>query len=208
MDDIIPCIIFFHHMKIDQSILKNKKFLFLDRDGVINVHRPNDYVKTLEEFEFLPGALDALVNLSNHFSRVIIVTNQRGVSKGKMKETALQEVHAYLKQQVEEAGGKIDAIYYSIHPEDDHPNRKPNGGMALQAKKEFPEIDFSKSIMIGDSRTDIEFGKRLGMTTILIKKEKPTWEEPIPDFMVDSLAVAASWLIEPSQNGNEVFDNK
>jgi len=199
---------FDHLMNTELPSLKTKKFLFLDRDGVINVHRPNDYVKTLEEFEFLPGALEALVKLSSYFVRIVIVTNQRGVSKGKMKETALQEIHAYLKQQVENAGGKIDAIYYSIHMDDNHPNRKPNEGMALEAKRHFPEIDFSQSIMIGDTRTDIEFGKRLGMTTILIKKEKPVWIEPVPDFMADSLASAASWLIEMLQKGADVLDNK
>lgn len=185
-------------MNQEISSLKTKKFLFLDRDGVINVHRPNDYVKTLDEFEFLPGALEALAKLSTHFLRVVIVTNQRGVSKGKMKEAALIEVHDFLKREVEKAGGKIDAIYYSTQMEDDHPTRKPNGGMALEAKSHFPEIDFSQSIMIGDTRTDIEFGKRLGMTTILIKKEKPIWNDPVPDYLADSLATVANWLIDAS----------
>jgi len=181
-------------MTFDPDILKTKRFLFLDRDGVINAHRPNDYVKAVDEFIFLPEALESLCELSNHFERVVIVTNQRGVSKGKMSESALKEVHAYLLNQVENAGGKIDAIYYSIHLDDNHPYRKPNGGMALEAKNEFPEIDFYKSIMIGDSRSDIEFGKRLGMTTILIKKEAPVWQKPVADFIFPSLAeVAALW---------------
>jgi histidinol-phosphate phosphatase family protein len=181
-------------MTFDSDILKTKRFLFLDRDGVINAHRPNDYVKIVEEFIFLPEALESLCALSNHFERVVIVTNQRGVSKGKMSESALKEVHAYLMQQVEKAGGKIDAIYYSIHLDDNHPYRKPNGGMALEAKKEFPEIDFRQSIMIGDSRSDIEFGDRLSMTTILIKNQPPIWKQPIPDFIFPSLAeVAALW---------------
>jgi histidinol-phosphate phosphatase family protein len=181
-------------MSFDSDILKKKRFLFLDRDGVINVHRLNDYVKTVDEFTFLAGALESLCSLSDHFERVVIVTNQRGVSKGKMSESALKEVHAYLMQQVEKAGGKIDAIYYSIHLDDNHPYRKPNGGMALEAKNEFPEIDFHQSVMIGDSRSDIEFGKRLEMTTILIKKEAPMWQQPIPDFIFPSLTeVAALW---------------
>jgi D-glycero-D-manno-heptose 1,7-bisphosphate phosphatase len=108
-----------------------------------------------------------------------------------MSESALKEVHAFLMQQVKQTGGKIDAIYYSIHLDDNHPNRKPNGGMAIEAKEEFPEIDFHQSIMIGDSRSDIEFGKRLEMTTILIKKELPIWQKPIPDFIFPSLATVA-----------------
>lgn len=181
-------------MPIDLEILKTKRFLFLDRDGVINAHRPDDYVKSLDEFIFLPDALEALCHLSHHFTHVIVVTNQRGVGKGKMSESSLNEVHTYLMRQVEEAGGKIDAIYYSIHLDDDHPNRKPNGGMAFEAKNEFPEIDFEKSIMIGDSRSDIEFGRRLEMTTILIKSVAPMWQKPKPDFIFSSLAeVAALW---------------
>ena len=180
-------------MTFNPDIFKTKRFLFLDRDGVINVHRPNDYVKTVDEFTFLPGALESLCELSNHFERVVIVTNQRGVSKGKMSETALNEVHTYLMQQVKKAGGRIDAIYYSIHLDDNHPYRKPNGGMALEAKNEFPEIDFRQSVMIGDSRSDIEFGNRLEMITILIRKETPNWQQPIPDFIFPSLAEVAAW---------------
>jgi D-glycero-D-manno-heptose 1,7-bisphosphate phosphatase len=180
-----------HFMIFDPDIIKTKRFLFLDRDGVINAHRPNDYVKSLEEFLFLPGALESLCKLSNHFDRVVVVTNQRGVSKGKMSESALKEVHAFLTQQVKQTGGRIDGIYYSIYLDDNHPNRKPNGGMAFEAKKEFSEIDFRQSIMIGDSRSDIEFGKRLEMTTILIKNEMPIWQQPIPDFIFPSLAAVA-----------------
>lgn len=191
------------------SRLKTKQFLFLDRDGVINVHRPNDYVKALDEFVFLPGALDALVKLAKHFSRIVIVTNQRGVSKGKMSESAVQEVHDYLQKQVENAGGKIDAIYYCIQLDDNHPNRKPNGGMAFEAKKHFPEIDFSQSIMIGDSHSDIEFGNRLGMTTILIKKEKPVRQEPVPDFIFSSLAaIAELWEDDANYIAEDALANK
>ncbi|MBB3187251.1 D-glycero-alpha-D-manno-heptose-1,7-bisphosphate 7-phosphatase [Microbacter margulisiae] len=191
------------------SRLKTKHFLFLDRDGVINVHRPNDYVKALDEFVFLPRALEALVKLSKHFSRIVIVTNQRGVSKGKMHESAVQEVHAYLQKQVEDAGGKIDGIYYCIHLDDNHPNRKPNSGMAFEAKKHFPEIDFSQSMMVGDSRSDIEFGNRLGMTTVLIKKEKPGWQKPVPDFIFSSLAaIAELWEDNANYIGEDALANK
>lgn len=153
--------------------LKDNQFLFLDRDGVINVHRPDDYVKTIEEFEFLPRVTEAIALLSNHFQRIIIVTNQRGISKGKMSEQVLHEIHDSMISRIKEEGGRIDAIYYCTALHDDHPCRKPNSGMALQAKNDFPEINFEQSIMAGDSRSDIEFGNALGMTTVLIRKDAP-----------------------------------
>lgn len=166
--------------------LKKKQFLFLDRDGVINVHRPNDYVKTIDEFEFLPGAPEALAILSKLFNRIIIVTNQRGVSKGKLNEQTLHAIHEFMLSEIKAKGGRIDAIYYCTALHEDHPCRKPNGGMALQAKQDFPEIDFSQSIMVGDSKSDIEFGNRLGMTTVLIKKETSAYAS-LADFEYPSL---------------------
>lgn len=166
--------------------LKEKQFLFLDRDGVINVHRPNDYVKTIDELEFLPGVSEALAMLSKRFNRIIIVTNQRGVSKGKLTEQTLHAIHEFMLSEIKAKGGRIDAIYYCIALHEDHPCRKPNGGMALHAKLDFPEIDFSQSIMVGDSKSDIEFGNRLGMTTVLIKKESPAYAT-LADFEYPSL---------------------
>jgi D-glycero-D-manno-heptose 1,7-bisphosphate phosphatase len=172
------------------KILINKRFLFLDRDGVINVHRKNDYVKAIDEFEFLPGAEMALVALSHLFERIIIVTNQRGVGKGKMSETSLLSVHTYLKTRIESQGGRIDAIYYCTELDDNHPRRKPNGGMAEQAKTDFPEINFSQSIMVGDTKTDIEFGNKLNMCTVLIKNEPPPYTSQ-PDCVFPSLTAFA-----------------
>ena len=145
------------------------KTLFIDRDGVINKHRPDDYVKCWDEFEFLPGVLDALALLSSFFDRIIVVTNQRGVGKGLMSESELLDIHQRMVSEINHLGGRIDRIYYCIDTNNDSPNRKPNSGMALQAQKDFPEINFLESVMIGDSKSDMEFGERLGMKTVLIK---------------------------------------
>lgn len=150
--------------------MTGKEFLFLDRDGVINTHRPGDYVKSVDEFTFLPGAIEAVSVLSKKFRRIIIVTNQRGISKGKMTEADLQMIHDHMLQTITAHGGQIDAIYYATAPDDNDAFRKPNSGMAMQAQKDFAEIDFAKSIMVGDSLSDIEFGKRLRMTTVFIQK--------------------------------------
>ncbi len=149
-------------------MLENGEFsdcdtLFLDRDGVINRHRPHDYVKNWEEFEFLPGVLDDLARLARRFKRIIVVTNQRGVAKGLMSEETLHDIHRRMKVEIERHGGRVDAVYTCTDLSDESVNRKPNIGMALQARRDFPEIDFSKSLMIGDSASDIEFGRKAGM---------------------------------------------
>jgi D-glycero-D-manno-heptose 1,7-bisphosphate phosphatase len=144
--------------------------LFLDRDGVINKHRPNDYVKNWQEFEFLPEVHEALAILSSLFYRICIVTNQRGVGKGLMTEKSLINIHEKMTDEIIKRGGRIDKIYYCTDLSDENPNRKPNIGMALQAKKDFPGINFDESVMIGDSKSDQLFGERLGMKTILIQK--------------------------------------
>lgn len=148
----------------------NKKFLFLDRDGVINVRTPGDYVKSPDEFVFCDGAVEAIVTLSAHFQRIVVVTNQAGIGKGLMTEDDLAVIHNSMLETVRAAGGRIDAVFYCPdRPSEAGPCRKPDTGMAMQAREMFPEIDFSNSWMVGDSMADIEFGKRLGMKTALVQ---------------------------------------
>ncbi|MDR1762991.1 MAG: HAD family hydrolase [Dysgonamonadaceae bacterium] len=142
--------------------------MFLDRDGVINVHRPNDYVKSVEEFEFIDGAKEALKILAPHFRHIFIVTNQRGVGKGLMTEQQLAEIHNFMCSEIAKSGGRIDRIYVSTATNEDAPDRKPNPGMARQAKSEFPDIDFSKSFMAGDSETDMQFAENAGIKPVLL----------------------------------------
>jgi histidinol-phosphate phosphatase family protein len=146
--------------------LNNFDTLFLDRDGVINKLRINDYVKSWDEFEFLPEVLDALRILSKHFKHIIVVTNQRGVGKGLMTEDMLQDIHKKMIATIESAGGRIDKVYYCTAISENDPDRKPNTGMAMQAKKDFPDIDFSKSVMVGDSEVDNLFAQKLGISYI------------------------------------------
>lgn len=141
--------------------------LFLDRDGVINRKLHNNYVKALNEFEILPGVLEALFVLKDWFSTILIVTNQQGIGKGLMTEENLSWIHKFLLAEVENAHGRIDAIYYCPHlAGEDCSCRKPGPGMAFQAKNDFNSIDFDKSIIVGDSQSDMEFGKKLGMKKV------------------------------------------
>jgi D-glycero-alpha-D-manno-heptose 1-phosphate guanylyltransferase len=152
--------------------IDNTWSLFLDRDGVINEHRPEDYVKNESEFVWINGSKEAIRELSKIFGRIIVVTNQQGIGKGLMSEYDLEKIHWKMQTELEEIEGKIDRVYYCPHLAQVKPKcRKPETGMAEQAKADFPEIDFSKSIMIGDSSSDIEFGSRLGMITVKVGME-------------------------------------
>ena len=137
--------------------------LLLDRDGVINVLRPDDYVKTWEEFVFCDGALEALRLLNPLFRRIVLVTNQRGVDRGRMTVADLATIHARMLSCIQEAGGRIDRIYCCTSTEDTDPRRKPNTGMAQEVRADFPDIDFARSLAVGDSDSDREFARRAGI---------------------------------------------
>lgn len=161
--------------KIDKSWT-----LFLDRDGVINHETVGLYITKWEDFIFYDGVLDALRFFKEKFGRIIIITNQRGVTKGLMTEHDLNGIHMNMLKAVDEKGGHIHKIYYCIDKNDDSPNRKPNPGMGWMAKNDFPEIDFSKSIMIGNTMGDMKFGKNIGAFTIFIPSNRPAPELPDP----------------------------
>jgi len=153
---------------LPKLILDSSWTLFLDRDGVINEKLENDYVKNWDEFKFKEGALQAIAGLGKIFGRVFVVTNQRGVGLGLMTEEILNEIHEKMLSDVVKESGRIDKIYYCTETDKNAECRKPNIGIGLKAKDDYPEIEFSKSIMIGDSISDMEFGKNLGMKTVFI----------------------------------------
>jgi D-glycero-D-manno-heptose 1,7-bisphosphate phosphatase len=142
--------------------------LFLDRDGVINVENVGSYITEWSEFEFCDGALDALKQVSELFGTIVVVSNQRGVGKGIMTLDALKEISTNMVNAIAEAGGRVDKVYAATSVHDSDHNRKPNTGMAQQAKEDFPNIDFRRSVMVGNAMLDMEFGKRMGMHTVFI----------------------------------------
>jgi histidinol-phosphate phosphatase family protein len=115
--------------------------------------------------------LQAVSGLGKIFGRVFVVTNQRGVGLGLMSEETLNEIHDKMLAEVNVVSGMVEKIYYCIDVDQSSVCRKPNIGMGLKAKIEFPEIDFSKSVMVGDSISDMLFGKNLGMKTIFVGKK-------------------------------------
>lgn len=140
--------------------------LFLDRDGVVNTRIMDGYVRRWAEFEFVPGVLDALRTLAAWAPHIVVVTNQQGVGKGLMTPLDLEDVHERMRRAVADAGGRIDEILSCPHlADDDCECRKPKTGMAESYLNAHPEIDASLSVMVGDTDSDIEMGRRLGALT-------------------------------------------
>lgn len=156
-----------HDLSIDKTWT-----LFLDRDGVINTHIENDYVKSWDEFEFIDGVFEALERLSAVFGTIVVVTNQQGIGKGLYTDEELNAIHQKMLSHVHANKGRIDKVYYcgSLTSQND-PCRKPGNGMALKAKIDFPSIDFSKAIIAGDTITDMQFGHSLGMKKVYIHRK-------------------------------------
>lgn len=150
-------------------------FLFLDRDGVINKKIANASVLSPDDFKFMEGVKESIAWFSKSFARIFIVTNQQAVGKAKMTMADLESIHKKMLEEIRSSGGNIDRIYYCTAP-DNMPGyyRKPSPGMAVKAKKDFPEIDFRKSIMAGDTLNDMKFGKNMKMITVFIGTDKKT----------------------------------
>ena len=157
--------------------------IFIDRDGVINKELPGTYVLNWDQFVFCDGVLPALEILNKKFNRIVIVSNQRGVGKGFMGLANLQAIHKEMQKEIETAGGRIDKIYFCTEVDKTCVDRKPNPGMAIQSIKDFPDINFEKSIMIGNKPGDMLFGKFAGMHTVFLTTTNP--DQPFPHSDID-----------------------
>jgi D,D-heptose 1,7-bisphosphate phosphatase len=150
-----------------------KPALFLDRDGVLN--RDAGYVHRAEDFEWLPGAIDAIKTARNAGMLVIVVTNQAGVAHGYYDEAAIERLHRHINAELRHYGTWIDAFYYCPHhlegvvPEyrQVHIDRKPGPGMLLRAFTDL-NIDKAYSFLIGDKESDLEAAKAAGIPGYII----------------------------------------
>lgn len=169
----------------------NKEWtLFLDRDGVVNVKIDNEYIHDVQRFEFREDFWHSAPKLFAMFGRHIVVTNQQGIDKGLCTMAEVEKVHQYMSSLMAEQGLLLDAIYCCPHLQGAGCGcRKPDVGMAFMAQRDFPDIDFSKSVMIGDSLTDVQFGRRCGMKTVWLKAEGELseMENEQADYIVPSI---------------------
>jgi D-glycero-D-manno-heptose 1,7-bisphosphate phosphatase len=160
--------------------------LFLDRDGVINERIFGGYILNYSDFQFKEGVLESSKELFSKFGRVIVVTNQQCVAKGLISEVDLAILHEKMIRDFQKAASKIDRVFAALELKGDEPfMRKPHIKMAELAQSDFPEIDFNKSIMVGDTDSDLRFGEMLGMKTVLIRSEEKT--SVVPDLELNRL---------------------
>lgn len=165
--------------------------LFLDRDGVINNRKQGGYITSVEEFQFLPFVKEGLKRLSKQFFRIIIVTNQQGVGKGIMTEVRLEEIHSHMIKELKKEGVEINKICVATNLRGaEKDRRKPSSVMGEETKIDFPEIDFNRSVMVGDTDSDMKFGMNLGMKTVLIKSDEEVRVKP--DIIVNNLKELAN----------------
>jgi D-glycero-D-manno-heptose 1,7-bisphosphate phosphatase len=142
--------------------------VFLDRDGVLNQNRA-DYVRTWAQVEFLPGVFEAMQRLAGSPFGVVVVTNQSAVGRGLMTVEGLAAINGGIVQQVQQAGGRIDAVYACPHrPDEGCPCRKPRPGMLLQAARDL-DLDLSRSYLVGDAVGDMEAGLAVGCEPVMVR---------------------------------------
>ncbi len=165
---------------LDLNLVNRHWTLFLDRDGVINYEKEADYIYHPGEFRLYEGVLDAMEILQKHFGRLVLVTNQRGIEKGLMTEQNLHDIHEHMQALFAERQVKLDAIFYNSSLDDNHPDRKPQPGMAWKALEKFPDIRFDQSIMVGNNLSDMHFGRNAGMHTVFLQTTQPNLPLPHP----------------------------
>lgn len=180
-----------------------KKVIFIDRDGVINKDpggwTKHSYVTRWEDFIFLPGSKEALKRLADRGYDIVVISNQAGVSKGHYSEGELGSVNSNMIREIEKSGGKIKKVFYCLHQDSDNCDcRKPKAGLFRKAEKELG-ITASGSYFIGDGRTDVEAGKKIGLETILVLSGKTgpedmrAWESK-PDHIFRDLEEAVRFI--------------
>jgi len=185
-----------YHLDMGQDITlkKGNRVVFVDRDGTIARDVP--YCSRPEDFEIFSGVPEDIKRLNEAGFKVIVITNQSGVSRGYFTKETLDKIHQKMVSEMVIKGARIDGIEYCPHkPEDNCWCRKPKTGLFLQAAKKL-EIDFPGSFMIGDKPADIEAGHAVGVCTILVPDGTPSSpRESQPDFAADNFTAAVDWIL-------------
>ena len=174
------------------------KIIFLDRDGVIN-RDPGfgGYVTSWREFEFLPGALEALKKLNQTGYEAIIISNQAGLAKGLYTQSNLDEMTRNMLEKIEQSGGKIRSVHYCPHRDEDNCDcRKPKTGLFFQATKDL-QVNFADTFFVGDNRRDMLAGKAVGCKTIFVLSGNTKLEDldVKPNFIARDLLQAVDKVI-------------
>jgi D-glycero-D-manno-heptose 1,7-bisphosphate phosphatase len=160
----------------------NKKFLLLDRDGVINVERKN-YVLNWDEFRFKKDFISNAERLARMFEYILVITNQRCVGRGLISLSDLEEIHVKMISEIETVGGRVNKVFSATGLSDLDPMRKPNTGMMKQIKKYFPNFKPNQAVMVGNRQSDMKFAKQCGICAVHYTEHET--EEKIPPSLWD-----------------------
>ncbi len=178
------------------------KVVFLDRDGVIN-RDSSDYIKSWSEFEFIPGSLEAIRQLTLNGFGIIIITNQSVINRNMVSKEGLKLIHTMMKTDIRSHGGEIKDIFFCPHiPKDQCDCRKPEPGLIYQAAQKH-QLDIKAAVMVGDSAKDIECARSAGCKhTVLVQtgsgaaaEEILNTKKIIPDFVARDLLHATEWIL-------------
>lgn len=186
----------------NSSLVRALNTVFLDRDGILNEKMPEGrYVTGWSEFKPIPGVAQAIARLCRAGLRVLVVSNQRGIALGLYTADDVRIIHSAFQSLLDGQGAVLDGLYFCPHDKEQCNCRKPLPGLFEQALADFPEITADKSVMIGDSASDIEFGRRLGMLTIFIesasgqRKLDAEAARALADLSFASLVHAVDYLV-------------
>jgi len=178
------------------------KAIFLDRDGVINKDPGNgDYIKSWKEFQFLPGAIEAIKMLNKNGFEIFVISNQAGVGRGLYSQGDLDDITRNMLREIKAQGGNIRSVSYCTHRPDEGCNcRKPNTGMIEESTRGL-DIVFKETYFIGDSWRDIGVGKKAGCKTIFLLTGKEDIDslktrDIKPDFVKKDLKEAVECLLK------------
>ncbi len=181
------------------------KLIVLDRDGVIN-RDSDDFIKSPEEWQLLPGSAEAIARLTQARYQVVVATNQSGVARGYFDLGVLNRIHEKMQREVSLAGGRIDAIFFCPHgPDDGCECRKPKPGMFRDIERRL-QTKLNGLPAIGDSLRDLQAAQAVGARAILVRSgkgvltEKRLAESPLAEAveLFDDLAAAVDGLLSES----------
>jgi D-glycero-D-manno-heptose 1,7-bisphosphate phosphatase len=186
------------------------EYVFLDRDGVINRKAPeSQYIWQWDQFHLLAKADEAIGLLNRAGIRVIVVTNQRGVSRGLYSLEEVEALHTRLQKELALVGAHVDAFYVCPHGAGQCDCRKPKTGLMDQAFRDFPLANKSNSLLIGDSLSDIQLAKAVGVPSILIREHRQEGldgsveAEKLASAVSESLLNAVNFYVLPGDETGE-----
>lgn len=189
---------FVHNTSAASKKAEENRIIFVDRDGVINIDPIGDYIKSWKDFQFEPGAIEALKKLADKDYQIIVISNQAGIGDGIYTEADLKDIHRHMVEELEKNGISIRSAHYCRHGKEAGCKcRKPEIGLFEDAVHGLPFLK-NKTFFIGDKKTDMEAGRRFGIKTAFVRTGHGKFEEkllnPKPEIIADNLLEAVKML--------------